>query len=120
MKLPYRKIERGEAISITVTGDAIAYVAIEVGKQRSGGYENSLPENGWKAMENGAIKAEKKETSVTLIKIFSKSVNEEKNEVLPATTTEETVMLIIVVPNCQGKSFTIHQTLLCKSLTEIL
>ena len=112
IKQCHKGINKGENISITVTGSVKVFVAIEEENERSGGYEKSLPDNGWKR-ELETIKANYLKEDISLTRIFSKSENKEPKILLPPTTTGETTMLIIVVSTCQGKTFIMYRSQLC-------
>ena len=108
---PIEVTGRGKVITIDVTGSVNIYVAIDDSNdfEISGGYEKSLPEDGWRK-ETGEISLDK--GYILLKPIYSKSfTNDSGGKIsLPATTTYETTMAIIVVSICQGKSFIISMS----------
>ena len=87
-------------MKIEVTGQATVYVAVDNESYSDGGYKESLPRNGWET-EIGEINLDI--DMFTLNLIFSKSLNDKEAQiVLPKTTTQRTLMLIIVVSICPG------------------
>ena len=104
VQLPLKWSTKGKQVSIDVTGSAFVSVAIEKDSDLfTGGYEKSLPQEGWKK-EVGEIVAEKKVETITLGRIFSKKFhyNSKKSILLPTSTTVQTIMMINVVPICTG------------------
>ena len=91
---------KGTEILIVVTGNVRIYVAIHPFLDRSGGFEISLPRNGWKN-ETGKIDIDK---GVDLTRIYSKLylTKTEKTISLPPTTTNGTSTIITVVPISSG------------------
>ena len=94
---PFR-ISKGEIITIETTGPAIIYIVFERGA-RGGGFQSSLPSDEF-IREIGEIKTAS--SSQDLSMIFSRKFDSEITHSLPATTTQKTVMLIIVKPYCTG------------------
>ena len=93
------KIVKDTGITIEVTGKAKVYVASSTW-YGDGGYDESLPRNGWET-EIGEINLDI--DMFTLNLIFSKSLNDKETQiVLPKTTTQRTLMLVIVVSICPG------------------
>ena len=86
---------KGTEILIVVTGNVRIYVAIQSLLDRSGGFEISLPRNGWKN-ETGKIGIDK---GLDLTRIYSKLylTKTEKTISLPLTTTDGTSTIITVV-----------------------
>ena len=96
-------IPKGTNVSIVVTGNVTIYVAIQL-TQQTGGYEVSLPGDGWE-MKNGKIGlGEVAKWDLDLTTIYSKDYRTKtKTQIfLPPTTTTETYMIITVVPICSG------------------
>lgn len=91
---------KGTEISIVVTGNVKIYVSIQLFLDRSGGFEISLPRNGWKN-ETGKIEID---FGLDLTRIYSKLylTKKEKTISLPPTTTNETSTIITVVSISSG------------------
>ena len=98
------EIDENEFMKIEVTGQVTVYVAIDKEPYDDGGYKESLPRHGWEK-ETGEINVAN--GVFILSPIFSKSLNKGKEVLLPETTCRANI-LIIVVSNCPGKSFTFH------------
>ena len=102
MRIPDSGIPKNTTITIEVTGNAKIYVAFnDIGAiDNSGGYEESLPKNGWKH-EKGFIRT----AGGGSFDIYSITVQKETKILLPATTTDVVYPIIAVVSICSGKSF---------------
>jgi len=90
-QLPHKAIARGTVISISISKPAVVYVIFE-NSHRSGGFQNSLPEDGWSPMD-GSL-------SRRLNTIFFQDVSVPTTIQLPATTTDKTVMSIVAKEYC--------------------
>ena len=113
MRQTYQSIPKNTVITIDVTGSAIIYVATRNQSHngeaeqidRSGGYLETLPKNGWKKEEGFIDTFDVIERFTTLNEIFSTLVKNETKISLPATSTDKTNMLIVVVSICEGKFY---------------
>lgn len=85
----------GSVLSVSVSGAATVYIAVE--SNRNGGFTTSLPNNGWTS-EDGQVTY----SNNPLQNIYSYQKSSAGTITLPATTTAQTVMMIIVVSNCEG------------------
>ena len=90
IQVPHKAIARGTVINIATTGRTTVYVAFELGRGRTGGFERSLPNAGWtKEEDNLQISV------LDEFDIYSFVVNGASSVHLPATTTERTVISIL-------------------------
>ena len=94
---PYENVSIGTEIFVTVTGPATIYVST-YGGTWDGGYSTSLPDASWIKGE-GQVST----SGPQLYNVFSRILYGASTLALPGTTTNKTVMLIVVVPYCSGK-----------------
>ena len=102
---PGSSISTGTEISIVVTGNVTIYVAIqEQINSSSGGYEVSLPKNGWKKEMGKIVLFPHWNKYGYLDGIYSKDYRAHTKMTisLPPITTAETTAIITVVPICSG------------------
>ena len=102
----HKSIKKGSAATIKTMAKSKIYVAVETGG-RDGGFRKSLPKAGWK-LEKGSVAAsadrpDPNNTCCTLKAIYSYGTDKSATVKLPATATDETVMVIVVVPICDDK-----------------
>ena len=93
----YGNISIGSVISVSVNGPSTIYVFIH-GGMWDGGYSASLPKDLW-STENGHVTTSGNQQ---LYRVFYRVSYKASDLVLPPSTTDSTVMLIIVVPYCSG------------------
>ena len=93
----YGNISIGSVISVSVKGPSTIYVFIH-GGMWDGGFSASLPKDSW-STENGHVTTSGNQQ---LYRVFYRVAYEASDLVLPPSTTESTVMMIIVVPYCPG------------------
>ena len=97
-------LPKATKVEITLTGNAIVYIALEEG-ERNGGFDQSRLGEGWKKEVEFIATGDNEVLSPVFS--FSSRFHKEKKIILPPTTTDETVMLITVVPICTGTFFKI-------------
>ena len=82
---------KGTTISIITRQPSTLYVAFELGQGRDGGFDTSLPSNGW-TLVAGSVET----TCCSLNRILTKSLEIGETTILPATTTNQLVHAIFV------------------------
>ena len=89
IQVPHKSIAQGSAITIITSGTTTVYVGFEYPGD-SGGFEQSLQDSGWNKEEGHILT-----TARTMREIYSMNVNGATSISLSATTTGNTVMLIM-------------------------
>ena len=94
IQVPHRHINIGSVITITTSSATTLYFAFEY-PGLSGGFDQSLPNAGWTKEEGEIINTLYGNRTNNLNQIYSMTVNGPTSISLPATTTRETVCLIL-------------------------
>ena len=89
IQVPHKSIAQGSAITIITSGTTTVYVGFEYPGD-SGGFEQSLQDSGWNKEEGQILTTDR-----TMREIYSMNANGATSISLPATTTGNTVMLIM-------------------------
>ena len=103
-KVPCKSIHKGTVTKITVHNPSTIYIAhqaVEDHIDRSGGFENSLPNSGWTLVNDNIVLFSGGNIGHWIIWKKDVSANGRTTVPLPATTTDETVHSIFVKGNSQ-------------------
>ena len=96
IQVPHKSIAQGSAITIITSGTTTVYVGFEYPGD-SGGFEQSLQDSGWNKEEGQILTTDR-----TMREIYSMNANGATSISLPATTTGNTVMLIMTKCHSKG------------------